>query len=268
VSVVAGSGAVGPQVGEEVVLETRNIVKRFGGIVALNGVNIKLRKGKITLLIGPNGSGKTTLVNVISGFIMPDEGQVIFKGRDITRLPPHERVKLGLIRTFQIPRPFHNLTVLENVLAAAEGNPGENPYIAGISKRAWYSFEEEAAKRAFSILDWVGLLPKWEARASDLSGGQMKLLEIARAIMKGADTIIMDEPAAGVNPKLVHELFDRIVKLSRDKDVTFLIIEHRIGLISKYIDYAYAMNMGEIIAEGRPEEVFNNPLVLESYLGG
>ncbi len=253
---------------EEVVLETVNIVKRFGGITALNKVNIKLRKGKITLLIGPNGSGKTTLVNVISGFIRPDEGKVIFKGRDITFLPPHERVKMGLVRTFQIPRPFPNLTVLENVLTAAEGNPGENPYIAGIYKGAWINYERKALERALSILDWVGLLAKWDDKAGDLSGGQLKLLEIARAIMKGADTIIMDEPAAGVNPRLVTELFQKIIRLAREQHVTFLIIEHRIGLVAKYMDYAYAMNMGEVIAEGKPDDVLNNPLVLESYLGG
>ncbi len=251
-----------------VVLETRDLVKRFGGIVALNRVNIRLFRGRITLLIGPNGSGKTTLVNVVSGFIPPDEGKVIFKGRDITHIPPHDRVKLGMVRTFQIPRPFMNLTVLENVLAAAEGNPGENPYLAGISRGRWLGFEEEATKRALSILEWVGLLPKWDVRASELSGGQLKLLEIARAIMKGADTIIMDEPAAGVNPRLVEELFQKIIKLSREKHITFLIIEHRIGLVAKYMDYAYAMNMGRVIAEGTPEEVLNNPMVLESYLGG
>ncbi len=252
----------------EYVIETRNVVKRFGGIVALNRVNIRVPKGKITLLIGPNGSGKTTLVNVITGFLMPEEGRVIFKGRDITHLPPHERVKLGLVRTFQIPKPFPNLTVLENVLAAAEGHPGENPYIAGLWRKKWLKYEWEMTERAFDIISWVGLLPKWDTKAGELSGGQLKLLEIARAVMKGADTIIMDEPAAGVNPRLVNELFERIVKLARERHVTFLIIEHRIGLISKYVDYAYAMNMGEVIAEGSPEEVFNNPAVLESYLGG
>ena len=255
-------------VGGEVVLKTVDLVKRFGGIVALNKVNINLKKGQITLLIGPNGSGKTTLVNVVSGFIPPDEGRVIFKGHDITHLPPHERVKLGMVRTFQIPRPFQNLTVLENVLTAAEGNPGENPYVAGISKRSWLKFEKEAASRALDVLEWVGLIQKWDDKASDLSGGQLKLLEIARAMMKGADTIIMDEPAAGVNPRLVGELFQKIIKLAKERHVTFLIIEHRIGLVAKYMDYVYAMNMGNVIAEGKPDEVLNNPMVLESYLGG
>lgn len=253
---------------QDYILWTENIVKRFGGIIALNKVNIKLRKGRITLLIGPNGSGKTTLVNVISGFLVPEEGRVVYKGRDITRLPPHDRVKMGLVRTFQIPKPFQNLTVLENVMVAAEGNPGENPYIAPVYKGKWRRFEEEQTERALEILKWVGLIHKWDSKASDLSGGQLKLLEIARAIMKGADTIIMDEPAAGVNPVLVHDLFSRIIQLSRERSVTFLIIEHRIGLVGKYVDYAYAMNMGEVISEGEPEKVFNDPNVLESYLGG
>ena len=266
-SAIHGATHQGIKSNGDAVLWTENVVKRFGGLVALNRVNIKLRKGKITLLIGPNGSGKTTLVNVLSGFLIPDEGKVYFKGRDITRLPPHERVKMGLVRTFQIPKPFQNLTVLENVLVAAEGNPGENPYLA-VAKFRWYRFEREAVEKAISILKWVGLIHKWDSRASDLSGGQLKLLEIARAIMKGADTIIMDEPAAGVNPVLVKDLFDRIVQLSREKRITFLIIEHRIGLISEYIDYAYAMNMGVVISEGEPEKVFNDPRVLESYLGG
>lgn len=253
---------------EEYVLWTEDVVKRFGGIIALNKVNVKLRKGRITLLIGPNGSGKTTLVNVISGFLVPEEGRVVYKNRDITKLPPHDRVKMGLIRTFQIPKPFQNLTVLENVMVAAKENPGENPYIAAILKRRWLKYEREHVERAFSILKWVGLIHQWDSKASELSGGQLKLLEIARAIMKGADTIIMDEPAAGVNPVLVPELFDRMTRLARERHVTFLIIEHRIGLVGKYVDYAYAMNMGEVISEGEPEKVFNDPLVLESYLGG
>ncbi len=252
----------------EYVLVTEGLVKRFGGIVALNGVSIRVPRGKITLLIGPNGSGKTTLVNVITGFIKPDEGRVIFKGRDITFLPPHERVHLGLVRTFQIPKPFINLTVWENVMVAAGDNPGENPYIAGLLRSVWAKREEELAEKAMEIIAWVGLAHKWDSKASDLSGGQLKLLEIARAIMKGADTIIMDEPAAGVNPRLVDDIFSKIRRLAEERGVTFLIIEHRIGLIKKFVDYAYAMNMGRVIAEGDPDEVFNNPEVLESYLGG
>ena len=254
--------------GDDVILKTENLVKRFGGVIALDGVSIEIPRNKITLLIGPNGSGKTTLVNVITGFIEPDSGRILYKGRDITRLPPHKRAKLGIARTFQIPKPFHNLTVLENVLVAAEGNPGENPYIAGILRSRWLPFERRMAARAFEVLKWVGLDHKWDSKASELSGGQMKLLEIARSIIRGAEFIIMDEPAAGVNPRLVHDIFERIRLLTKEKGLTFLIIEHRIGLISGYIDYAYAMNMGRVISRGQPEEVFNDKTVLESYLGG
>ena len=253
---------------EEYVIRTEGLVKRFGGIVALDGVSIAVPKGKVTLLIGPNGSGKTTLVNVITGFIQPDAGRVYYKGRDITRLPPHERAKLGIARTFQIPKPFLNLTVLENLLVSVDGNPGERPYLSAVARMLWKPFEKRMVARAFEVLRWVGLESKWDARASELSGGQMKLLEIGRAIMRGADTIIMDEPAAGVNPVLVDSIFERIRSLASERGITFLIVEHRIGLVSRYVDYAYAMNMGRVISQGRPEEVLNDRAVLESYLGG
>ena len=254
--------------GDEIILKTEGLVKRFGGVIALDNVSIEIQRGKVTLLIGPNGSGKTTLVNVITGFIEPDSGRILYKNVDITRLPAHERARMGIARTFQIPKPFRNLTVLENVMVAAERNPGENPYLSAFFRNRWRDFEEKLAARAFEILRWVGLDGKWDSKASDLSGGQMKLLEIARSIIRGADLIIMDEPAAGVNPKLVHDIFERIRMLSRERGLTFLIIEHRIGLISGYIDYAYAMNMGMVISKGDPEKVFNDRAVLESYLGG
>lgn len=250
------------------ILRVENVVKRFGGIVALDGASLSIKRGSVTLLIGPNGSGKTTLVNVVSGFITPDSGRILFKGRDITGKSPHYISRLGLVRTFQIPKPFHNLTVLENVLAAAEGNPGENVYTSGLFRGVWYWFERRAAARAFEILGWVGLSHTWDRRASELSGGQMKLLEIARAIMKGAELIIMDEPAAGVNPKLVGGIMERIRYLAREKGITFLIIEHRIGLVKEYIDTVYAMSLGRVIASGKPDEVLTDPTVLESYLGG
>ncbi|BAA79903.1 branched-chain amino acid ABC transporter, ATP binding protein [Aeropyrum pernix K1] len=251
----------------DIILRVEDLEKRFGGIVALDKVNLEIERGKVTLLIGPNGSGKTTLVNVISGFYKPDGGRVLFKGRDITGMSPHEISKLGLVRTFQIPKPFTNLTVLENVLTAAD-SPGENVYLAGLARRLWLGFEKRAAARAFEILGWVGLDHMWDRRSGELSGGQMKLLEIARAIMKGAEMIIMDEPAAGVNPRLAGSIMERIKYLAREKGITFLIIEHRIGLVKEYVDRVYAMSMGKVIASGKPDEVLNNPVVLESYLGG
>ncbi len=252
----------------EYVLVADNVVKRFGGIVALDGVTIRIPRGKVTLLIGPNGSGKSTLVNVITGFIEPDAGRVYYKGRDITRLPAHERAKLGIARTFQIPRPFTNLTVLENLLVSVDGNPGENRFLAAFTRGLWRPFEKRITARAFEVLRWVGLEDKWDVRASELSGGQMKLLEIARAIMRGADTIIMDEPAAGVNPVLADSIFERLRSLANERGITFLVVEHRIGLVSKYVDYVYAMNMGRVISEGPPEKVLTDKAVLESYLGG
>ncbi|WP_256205073.1 ATP-binding cassette domain-containing protein [Aeropyrum camini] len=141
-------------------------------------------------------------------------------------------------------------------------------YLAGLARRLWLGFEKRAAARAFEILGWVGLDHMWDRRSGELSGGQMKLLEIARSIMKGAEMIIMDEPAAGVNPRLAGSIMERIKYLAREKGITFLIIEHRIGLVKEYVDWVYAMSMGRVIASGKPDEVLNNPVVLDSYLGG
>ena len=252
----------------DLVLATEGVSKRFGGIVALDNVAIRVPRESVVLLIGPNGSGKTTLVNVITGFIKPDKGRVYYKGLDITGLEPHKIARLGLVRTFQIPRAFLRLTVLENVLLAAKDHPGESPWLAPFFRSRWLEAERRLVERAMEILEWVNLDHSWDKRASELSGGQLKLLEIARALMSGAETIIMDEPAAGVNPKLAHEIFTRIRWLAKTKGVTFLIIEHRIDIAAEYSDYAYAMHLGRIISEGKPSEVLSDPRVFESYLGG
>jgi len=250
----------------EYILVAEKVVKRFGGVVAVDGATVKVRRKTITLLIGPNGSGKSTLLNVIAGFYRPDGGRVVFEGRDVTGWPPHKLYHLGMARTFQVPQPFHKLTVLENVLLAARGHPGES-FAAPLQRRRWLPREEELVDRAFSILRLVGLVHLWDQPAGQLSGGQMKLLEIARVLMSGAKMILMDEPIAGVNPTLAHEILQFLVKL-RDQGITFFVIEHRLDIAMKYVDYVYAMARGRVIAEGRPEEVVSNPLVIDSYLGG
>lgn len=252
--------------GNEYILVAERIVKRFGGLVAVDNATVKIRRKTITLLIGPNGSGKTTLLNVIAGYYRPDGGRVVFEGRDVTGLPPHRLYHLGMARTFQVPQPFPKLTVLENVLLAAKRHPGES-FTAPLVRGKWLPVEEELVGKAFSILRLVGLDHLWDHPAGQLSGGQMKLLEIARTLMSGAKLVLMDEPIAGVNPTLAHRILDFIVRL-RDQGITFFIIEHRLDIAMKYADYAYAMARGRVIAEGRPEEVVSNPLVIDSYLGG
>ncbi|MET1101339.1 MAG: ABC transporter ATP-binding protein [Pyrodictiaceae archaeon] len=249
-------------------LETRDVVKRFGGVVALDGVSISVPERGFILLIGPNGSGKTTLVNVITGFLKPDHGRVFYKGRDITGLPPHQIAKMGIIRTFQIPKPFMNLTVLENLLVARFGHPGENPYSAPLSKRSWLRFERESVSKAFTILKWLGLEKSWDHKATELSGAELKLLEVGRALMSGAKMMIMDEPAAGVNPTQAHEIFATLTRLREEQGITFLVIEHRIDIAARYVDYIYAMHLGKVISQGPPDKVLRDPVVIESYIGG
>ncbi len=251
-----------------VVLETIGLVKKFGELRALDGVSIRIPRGRITLLIGPNGSGKTTLINVISGVYSPDEGRVVLDGEDITTLPPHERFKRGLVRSFQIPRLFNGLAVVENTAFARYGNPGEG-IVSGLFKWLWRPFEVETVRKAFNMLSFARIAHLWSRKPSELSGGQMKLLEVARVLMPdNPKVILMDEPTAGVNPVLAHEIFKFIQRIRDEYDATFLIVEHRLDIAIDYADYAYAMALGRIIAEGDPRDVLEHPRVIDSYLGG
>jgi branched-chain amino acid transport system ATP-binding protein len=245
------------------ILKTQNLSKFFDGLKALNGVNIGVEKNKLTLVIGPNGSGKTTLINTISGFYKADEGKVIFEGKDITNLPPHEISRLGVVRTFQIPQPLKKLTVLENLLVAPE-NYGENVFES--FGKNWLKKEEEYVEKAFRILEFLGIDHLWDREAYKLSGGQLKLLEVGRALMKDAKLVITDEPIAGVNPVLSHDILSRFTELKM-RGVSFLIVEHRLDIILQYVDYIYVMAAGEVIAQGREEEILSNRKVVEVYLG-
>jgi len=251
----------------EDILRVEDLTKTFGGLVALDEVNLSVRKALMTMLIGPNGSGKTTLLNCITGFYNPDRGNVWFNSEEITRWPPHKVYDAGLVRTFQIPQPFQKLTVLENLLTAYRSNPGERFWKAPF-RRSWLSEEEKATETAFRFLELLNLDHMWDRPATHLSGGQMKLVEAGRAIMSGAKMILMDEPASGIYPKLAQEVFYYLTEMKKKLGVTFLIIEHRLELILPYVDHVYAMAAGRIVSEGIPEKVLNDPIVVESYLGG
>jgi len=248
------------------ILEVRNLSKSFGNLRAVDDVSIDVEEKAITILIGPNGSGKTTLINVISGRYEPDSGHVFYNGREITGIPPHKVYRLGLARTFQIPALFLRLSVLENVMVAKKDNPGET-FARSVITSSWMQAEEETAAEAFRILKAVGLLPVWEVPAGNLSGGQMKLLEMGRALMSGAKLLLLDEPISGVNPTLAHEIFNTMLRLRRDLGVTFFVVEHRLDIALGYVDQVVAMALGKIIASGIPEKVVNDPEVVEAYLG-
>jgi branched-chain amino acid transport system ATP-binding protein len=247
-------------------LEVRELRKSFGNLKALDGVSLDVEPETVNILIGPNGSGKTTLINTISGFYKPDSGSVLIDGKDITGLPPHKLYALGLGRTFQIPNLFWKLTVMENVLVAAKGNPGES-FFGSLLKRRWVRAETEATEKATRILELLGIIKMWNVRSNTLSGGQMKLLELARALMSGSRLVLLDEPVSGVNPTLAHEIFARILTLRDELGVTFLIVEHRLEIALRYVDTVTAMAFGKVIAAGVPETVIADKQVVDAYLG-
>ncbi|MCS7102464.1 MAG: ABC transporter ATP-binding protein [Candidatus Korarchaeum sp.] len=248
-----------------VIFATEKLTKKFGGLYAVNGVSIEVNRRSITMIMGPNGSGKTTLINVCSGILKPDEGRVFFDGREITGWPPHKIYRVGFIRTFQIPSPFLKLSVLENVLVSMR-NKGENPMKSPI-RPIWIREEEENIRKAFSILKRVGLDDLWDREAFKLGGGQLKMLEVARALASGAKLIALDEPIGGVDPSYANEILGYLSGLRRDLDITFLLIEHRIDIALPFADYVYVMDRGTVISRGSPEEVSNDPRVIEVYLG-
>ncbi len=248
------------------ILQVKDLAKSFGKLQAVDGISFDLQAKKITILIGPNGSGKTTLVNLISGFYKPDRGDVFYKSKRITGWAPHRVYRAGIARTFQIPALFSRLSVLENVLVAEKHNPGEG-FLRAPLETLWKGAEERSTERAAKILELLGLSKLWERQANALSGGQMKLLEIGRALMSGADLLLLDEPISGVNPTLAHEIFNTIVRLREELGVTFLIIEHRLDIALGYVDSVIAMAYGKLIASGSPDSVIGDPHVIEAYLG-
>jgi len=248
------------------ILSVRGISKSFGGLRAVDGCTLAVTPGTITGLIGPNGAGKSTLFNVVIGLYAPDRGEVWFDGRRIDGLPPYRIVRRGLAKTFQIPREFGSLTVLENLLVAARPNRGEK--IANLLVRPGLVRRElaENAAAAGGVLDLVGLRALRDEYAMNLSGGQKKLLELARVLMGHPKMILLDEPVAGVNPTLTRRLLEVVEKL-RDDGTTFFLVEHDMDVVMRHCDRIIVLHQGRGLAEGTPDEVRADPRVVESYLG-
>lgn len=233
----------------EHLLEVQNVTKRFGSLAAINGLSLGVEKERITGLIGPNGAGKTTLFNVITGSIKPDQGQILFRGMDITPQKPYEIARLGIGRTYQLIRIFAQMTVMENLLTA--GN---------VKKR-------DIKKQALEWLEWFGLAKEMNSYASELSIGQQKILSVLRILMFDADLMLLDELAAGVNQVEREKILEFIHELCDRKGKTFLVIEHDMDLIMGHCDRIICMSFGEKIAEGTSQEIQNNEKVIEAYFG-
>jgi len=250
------------------ILEVKEITKSFGGLRAVDRCSLEVKEGTITGLIGPNGAGKTTLFNLITGFYRPDGGQILFRGERIDGLRPHQIFHRGIYRTFQIPREFPQMTVLENLMVMPSGQVGERIWGGWFFPSAVRRQEREIKERALEVLRFVDLIDLRDEYAGNLSGGQRKLLELARAMMVEPKLILLDEPGAGVNPTLMRKLVDYIKKLSEERGMTFLIIEHDMDLVASLCNPVIVMSEGRKLAEGTPEEVKRNERVLDAYLGG
>jgi branched-chain amino acid transport system ATP-binding protein len=248
------------------ILEASGLVKSFGGMRAVDGMSLALAPGEMAGLIGPNGAGKTTVFNLLAGSLRSDAGRISLKGHDVTRQSAERRLGGGLGRTFQIPRPFGEMTVLENVLTAVQAQTGER-VLANVFLPLRVAREERASiERAREILEFVSLTRLADEPARKLSGGQRKLLELARVLIADPAVILLDEPAAGVNPALLDLICDRIVEINRS-GVSILLIEHNMEMVARLCGRVVVMAAGRQLVEGTPAEIAANEEVVGVYLG-
>ena len=244
-----------------------NLVKTFGGFRAVDGASLRIEQGSITGLIGPNGAGKTTLFNVIAGVLQPTSGRVTMMGEDITGLPPHALFHKGLLRTFQIAHEFSSMTVRENLMMVPAGQSGETLWNAWFGRKRIADEESALRAKADEVIEFLTIEHLRDERAGNLSGGQKKLLELGRTMMVDAKIVFLDEVGAGVNRTLLNTIGDAIIRLNKERNYTFVVIEHDMDFIGRLCDPVICMAEGRVLAQGTLAEIKANEQVIEAYLG-
>jgi len=250
------------------ILRVENLVKRYGGLAAVDGASFEVRRGTITGLIGPNGAGKTTTFDMIAGAQEVTSGRILYEGRDVTGMPTHELFHIGVVRSFQIPREYGRLTVLENLMVAPPDQPGESVWSTWLTPGRVRAREREVMDRADEALDFLGLSHLRDELGGNLSGGQKKLLELGRAMMTDSRLVLLDEPGAGVNPTLMNKIIEMIERLNAERGYTFCIVEHDMDLIARLCDPVIVLVEGRVLTEGPFAEVSRDARVIDAYFGG
>ena len=248
------------------ILVADNVRRTFGGLTAVDVEHVEVQRGAITALIGPNGAGKTTFFNLLTGFDTPDTGSWLFNGRDLAGVPAYKVARMGMIRTFQLTKALSKMTVIENMRLGATGQKGEK-MLSSIFGFLWSAQEKQITAKADELLKRFNMDAKREDFAGSLSGGQRKLLEMARALMTEPEMVMLDEPMAGVNPALTQSLLQHIKNL-REEGMTVLFVEHDMDMVRDISDWVIVMAQGKVIAEGPPYEVMRDEAVIVAYLGG